>query len=85
MLSGLRGILEHVVTHLLSTSSFFDINKCVYKKIASHIDDEDIRSAIISWLQIQNPPQLTSPKLRQLVITKILSDQEIIIFNTEIS
>ena len=56
--------------------------KGVHKKIYSYINDEYICSAIITWLLSQNPPQRTDNNLRQFVITKLLTYQEIITFNT---
>ena len=57
----------------------------VHKKIASYINDEDIRSDILTWVWIQKTPQQTVHNLRQFVITELLPDQEIISANTSIS
>ena len=57
----------------------------VHKKIAYFLYNEYICSVILMWLKIQKPPQQTGHILRQFLITNLLSGQEIISVNTEIS
>ena len=73
------------VDYFVKHKQFLFIKHGVHDNIDYYIDDKDIRSTIMVWMQIQRLPQQPGNNLGQSVVTEIITDQGIFSTNTAIS